>query len=179
MPWPCQRSTCAPTLPSGVSDLRAGIARGVARRRRRLDLILGCFRHAGLECKPTLVRLNIWQHFAVCRASKKAERRSPFILLPMLTRDAGTALLLWLTTTEGQPCTDGNGIQHQSQGLLQGLQGKAVADLCNEYQISQSLYYQSRDQFLAQAGQVFEVHQHGRRSCTPDAEVLEYLKALV
>ena len=37
------------TLPSGVSDLRAGVDRGLARLRRRPDLIRGCFRHAGLN----------------------------------------------------------------------------------------------------------------------------------
>ncbi len=36
-------------LPSGVSDLRAGVDRGFARLRRRPDLILGFFRHAGLD----------------------------------------------------------------------------------------------------------------------------------
>jgi transposase len=36
-------------LPCGVSDLRAGVDRGLARLRRRPDLILGCFRHAGLN----------------------------------------------------------------------------------------------------------------------------------
>jgi transposase len=37
------------TLPSSVSDLRAGVDRGCARLRRRPDLILGFFRHAGLN----------------------------------------------------------------------------------------------------------------------------------
>jgi hypothetical protein len=47
--------------------------------------------------------------------------------------------------------------------VLQGLQGKPVADLCNAYQISQSLYDQGRGQLLAQADQAFEVHQHARK----------------
>ena len=34
--------------------------------------------------------------------------------------------------------------------VLQGLQGKPVAELCTEHQISQSLYDQWRDQFLGQ-----------------------------
>jgi transposase-like protein len=41
--------------------------------------------------------------------------------------------------------------------VVQGLQGKPVAELCNEYQISPSLYYQWRDQFLAHADKAFEV----------------------
>ena len=32
--------------------------------------------------------------------------------------------------------------------VLDGLKGKSIATICNEYQISQSLYYQWRDQFL-------------------------------
>jgi transposase len=35
--------------PSGVGELRAGVDRGVARLRRRPDLIIGFFRHAGLN----------------------------------------------------------------------------------------------------------------------------------
>jgi transposase-like protein len=34
---------------------------------------------------------------------------------------------------------------------------------CNEYPISQSQYYQWRDQFLAHASHAFEVQQHGRQ----------------
>jgi transposase-like protein len=62
--------------------------------------------------------------------------------------------------------------------VLQDLQGKPVAELCNEYQMSQSLYYQWRDQFLAQAGQVFEVHQHDRKAAHLMRENAR-LKALV
>lgn len=39
--------------------------------------------------------------------------------------------------------------------VMEGLQGKAVADICLEHQISQAQYYQWRDQFLANAHQVF------------------------
>ena len=35
--------------PIGVGNLRAQVDRGFARLRRRPDLILGCFRHAGLD----------------------------------------------------------------------------------------------------------------------------------
>jgi transposase len=38
-----------------------------------------------------------------------------------------------------------------------------VAEICNEHQISQSQYYQWRDQFLAHAGHAFEVRQHTRK----------------
>ncbi len=39
--------------------------------------------------------------------------------------------------------------------VMEGLKGKAVADICIEHQISQAQYYQWRDQFLANAHQVF------------------------
>ncbi len=43
--------------------------------------------------------------------------------------------------------------------VLQGLKGKAVAEICMEHQISQTQYYQWRDQFLANAHQVFSENQ--------------------
>ena len=46
--------------------------------------------------------------------------------------------------------------------VLEGLQGKPVADICNEHQISPSHYYQWRDPFLARAAHAFEAHQHSR-----------------
>ncbi len=47
--------------------------------------------------------------------------------------------------------------------VLEGLKGKSVAEICTEHQISQSLYYQWRDHFLAHAAHAFEVHEHSRR----------------
>jgi transposase-like protein len=47
--------------------------------------------------------------------------------------------------------------------VLQGLQGKPVAELCTEPQISQSLYDQGRDQFLAHATKAFEGHQQSQK----------------
>jgi transposase-like protein len=40
--------------------------------------------------------------------------------------------------------------------VLQGLQGKPVAEICHAYQISPSLYDQWRDQFLAKASKAFD-----------------------
>lgn len=54
--------------------------------------------------------------------------------------------------------------------VLQGLQGKPVAEICNEYQISQSLYYQWRDQFLAHASKPFESHQQTRKETRLERE---------
>jgi transposase-like protein len=48
--------------------------------------------------------------------------------------------------------------------VLEGLQGKSVAERCNEYQINQSQYYQWCDQFPANASRAFEVHQDTRQA---------------
>jgi transposase-like protein len=47
--------------------------------------------------------------------------------------------------------------------VIQGLQGKPVADLCHAYQISQSLYDQWRDQFLTHASRAFDDQQHNQK----------------
>ena len=39
--------------------------------------------------------------------------------------------------------------------VIQGLKGKSVGEICLEHQISQAQYYQWRDQFLANAHEVF------------------------
>jgi transposase-like protein len=54
--------------------------------------------------------------------------------------------------------------------VLEGLKGKPVAAICTEHQISQSQYYQWRDQFLAHAAQAFEVHQHTRKEARLEQE---------
>jgi transposase-like protein len=54
--------------------------------------------------------------------------------------------------------------------VIEGLKGKPVAEICNEHQISQSLYYQWRDQFLAHAAKAFEVHQHTRQEARLEQE---------
>jgi transposase-like protein len=40
--------------------------------------------------------------------------------------------------------------------VLEGLKGKSVAEICTEHQISQSLYDQWRDQFVANAAKAFD-----------------------
>ena len=39
--------------------------------------------------------------------------------------------------------------------VLQGLKGKAIADICTEHQISQAQYYQWRDHFMKKLPEVF------------------------
>ena len=54
--------------------------------------------------------------------------------------------------------------------VLEGLKGKPVAEICNEHQISQSQYYQWRDQFLANAADAFESHQRTRKEARLEHE---------
>jgi transposase len=54
--------------------------------------------------------------------------------------------------------------------VLEGLKGKPVAEICTEHQISQSQYYQWRDQFLAHAANAFEAHQHTRKEARLEQE---------
>jgi hypothetical protein len=62
--------------------------------------------------------------------------------------------------------------------VLEGLQGKPVAELCTAYQIGQSPYDQWRDPFLAKASKAFEVHQDARRDARLARENARF-KALV
>lgn len=45
--------------------------------------------------------------------------------------------------------------------VLEGLTGKPVSELCNQYQINQNQYYQWRDKFLAESHRVFEGKEDG------------------
>jgi transposase-like protein len=53
--------------------------------------------------------------------------------------------------------------QTKAKIVLQGLHGKPVAELCHEYQVSPALFYQGRDQLLAQAAKAFESQQQTRK----------------
>lgn len=55
---------------------------------------------------------------------------------------------------------DGNS---KARIVLEGIQGRSVASICSEYQISQSMYYRWRDTFLANAAQAFETTAVNRR----------------
>jgi transposase-like protein len=68
--------------------------------------------------------------------------------------------------------------QTKARIVLPGWQGQPVAELCHEYQSSQSLYDQWRDQFLAHADKAFEVHQHARKEAHLERENAK-LKGLV
>ena len=61
---------------------------------------------------------------------------------------------------------------------MQGLQGRPVAERCHEYQSSQSLYDQWRDQLLAQASRALDV-PHRQRNDARLAHENARLKTLV
>ncbi|MDQ4120475.1 MAG: transposase [Acidobacteriota bacterium] len=53
--------------------------------------------------------------------------------------------------------------EQKLQIVMHGIKGRAVAEICNEYQISQGQYYKWRDQFLANANKVFEQAQQSQK----------------
>jgi transposase-like protein len=54
--------------------------------------------------------------------------------------------------------------------VLEGLNGKPVAEICTEHPISPLLYDQWRDQFLAHAAPAFEVPHHPRQEARLEQE---------
>jgi len=52
----------------------------------------------------------------------------------------------------------------KAQIVIEGLRGRPVGELCNQYQIGQTQYYKWRDQFLANAGRVFQVEKVDQRA---------------
>ena len=59
----------------------------------------------------------------------------------------------------------------KSRIILEGLKGRPVADICVEYQISQSMYYSWRDQFLSNMGQVFETKKIDQRQAYQNRQI--------
>ena len=47
--------------------------------------------------------------------------------------------------------------------VLEGLSGRSLSELCNEYEISQNQYYIWRDKFLKDSHKAFEKHENGRK----------------
>ncbi len=68
--------------------------------------------------------------------------------------------------------------EEKAKIVLQGLRGRQVAELCNEYQIHQTQYYKWREQFLADAPKVFETARQNRREERLEREV-QKLKGII
>lgn len=45
--------------------------------------------------------------------------------------------------------------------VLEGLSGRPVSEICNEYEINQNQYYSWRDRFLSEAHRAFESRKDG------------------
>ncbi len=54
--------------------------------------------------------------------------------------------------------------QTKATVVLQGLKGRAVADICTEHQISQTQYYQWREQFMKKMPELFLNTEHRDQS---------------
>lgn len=61
--------------------------------------------------------------------------------------------------------------EEKSRIILEGLKGRPVADICVEHQISQSMYYSWRDQFLSNMGQVFETKKIDQREAYQNHQI--------
>lgn len=68
--------------------------------------------------------------------------------------------------------------EQKAKIVMEGLKGRPISEICNEYQITQSLYYQWRDLFLSNMGKAFEVKKQGQREATLQRENAK-LKQLV
>jgi transposase-like protein len=62
--------------------------------------------------------------------------------------------------------------------VLQGLRGRSVAEICNEYRIHQTQYYKWRDKFLENAPKVFEAEKQTKREERLEREV-QRLKGII
>lgn len=68
--------------------------------------------------------------------------------------------------------------EEKARIVLQGLKGRSIAELCNEYQIHQTQYYTWRDKFLENAPKVFNTAKQGRREERLEREV-QKLKGII
>ena len=66
----------------------------------------------------------------------------------------------------------------KAQVVLSGLRGQPVAEICNDYGISQSQYYLWRDQFLSKASKAFDTQKVSQQQQQLEREN-KHLKGLV
>ena len=66
----------------------------------------------------------------------------------------------------------------KSRIILEGLKGRPVADICVEYQISQSMYYSWRDQFLSNMGQAFETKKIDQPKAYQNRQIDKMIKII-
>lgn len=52
--------------------------------------------------------------------------------------------------------------QQKVKIILEGMEGRPIGEICNQYEISQAQYYQWRERFLANANKAFESVEQDR-----------------
>ena len=66
----------------------------------------------------------------------------------------------------------------KARAVLEGIKGRKVAEICNDYQISQAQYYQWREQFLSNLDKPFEAKKATSKEERLKSEV-QKLRSLV
>jgi transposase-like protein len=62
--------------------------------------------------------------------------------------------------------------------VVQGLKGRAVSEICNEYQIHQTQYYKWREQFLENVPKLFDTAKQSKKETQLEREV-QKLKSII
>jgi len=68
--------------------------------------------------------------------------------------------------------------EEKAKIVLQGLKGRNVAELCNEYQIHQTQYDKWRDRFLSDAPKLFDTAKQSKKEDRMAREV-QKLKGII
>lgn len=66
----------------------------------------------------------------------------------------------------------------KARAVIEGIKGRKVAEICNDYQISQAQYYQWREQFLSNLDKPFEAKKATSKEERLKSEV-QKLRSLV
>ena len=61
-------------------------------------------------------------------------------------------------------------VKLKTEIVLEGLRGRSIAEICNEYEISSSQYYKWREQFLENASHAFASEHQSKREARLQAE---------
>lgn len=69
--------------------------------------------------------------------------------------------------------------EEKAKIVVQGLKGRAVSEICNEYQIHQTQYYKWRDKFLENMPKVFDTDKKNRREERLEREVQKLAARMV
>ena len=60
--------------------------------------------------------------------------------------------------------------EEKAKIVVQGLKGRVVSEICNEYQIHQTQYYKWREQFLENIPKVFETKAQSKKEASLERE---------